>query len=153
MDPSPTPMRLILLLAIVLLTACSSPTNYSQENYSLPPPAPKSMACLINGIETYQSSYFIYHNTTIGDQVIYSPTGTYTKPEDYPRWQYRPFNDLNGSMYNETMGFIKGRRLPNGLSVACNRTEELPASFKEFIKGHEQLYRGKFRLPDDAYEI
>jgi hypothetical protein len=137
-----TAVLLLCSFVCVLLAGCgAAPPVYIQKNFSLPEPAPTAQKCVIGNLTYYQQSYFIYHLTEIGDRVVYSPVGSYIMPENYTRWQYRPFLDKNDSLYNKTGMYIQERRLPNGNPVVCEEVTKIPVDFRDFIRDHEKLYR------------
>jgi hypothetical protein len=135
----------LVVLAIIslLMAACASTETpqYFQKNFSQPAPVEKPLRCVIGNTTYYERSFFIYHVTSLGDRVVYSPVGTYTKPENYSRWQFTTYLDKNDSLYNKTSQYIDDRRLPNGQPVDCAPVDKVPVDFRNFVVDHEKLFK------------
>ena len=102
-----------------------------------------SLRCDINDIDYYGKSYFIYHVNALGDELIYAPTGTYTKPKGYPRWQYRIFLDMENNVFLSTRSWMEEGKEPNGDGINCDKAKA-PENFDQFISTHRRLLRGDF---------
>jgi hypothetical protein len=136
-------LMILSITVMLFIIACGKQPDpqFFQGNFSQPAPKTIALKCMIGSIYYYQDSFFIYHVNDIGDRVVYSPVGSYTMPENYSRWQYRSFLNLNDSLYNQTLGYINKRGLPNGQLIGCNETTEIPVDFKKFVKDHEPIFR------------
>lgn len=144
-----------IIIGILTLFSCTKPPQpaYFQKNMSLPEEQPTALRCQIGSTTYYQQSFFIYHVNTLGDQVVYSPVGSYTMPRDYERWQYRMFISKNDSLYNQTLKYIQDRKQPNGAPVLCNETRDTPRDFRVFITDHEPLFRANLYKKSTDIEI
>ncbi len=114
------------------------------------------LVCNISNTEYYISNNFIYHeyatNSSKHNYRIMSFIGLYTREHNMSHWRLVPFINKRHSIYNDTLTWVKSRKMPNGDEIMCyslNRTsKKAPYMFRRFIRSHIEPY---IRFPMEDY--
>ncbi len=92
------------------------------------------------GNQHFLKAKFIYHINTVGEELIYSPVGTYKKDDEDGRWALMLYDNRNQSVYTKTLSYMLDEKYPNNDTIVCVEEYVIPKEFEKFIGRHTHLF-------------
>ena len=151
----------LVSVALVLVSSCTEKPVPLEDRHAtddliqIPDPVfeeEKAVKCDLNGILYYVKGHFTYHINDRGDEVVFSPVGTYTKYNGRERWTLHMYTNRESSIYVDTLQWISVRKFPNDQPIECIDTGAIPRSFEEFYASHEKFFKNENRTALDTIE-